>query len=100
MKINHTRSATYIGDVAELRGEKALVIFEGDLLMAQFNGPADMASKVKFVHPTTGEMLCFGWHKFFRNEFEVHPEEPIEPTPPIPQDGGPQHARFLKGRKY
>lgn len=89
MKINHTRSATYIGDVEQLRGEKAIVLFEGDLLMAQFNGPPAVADKVKFVHPITGEMLCFGWHKFFRGEFEVHPEEPAEPTPPVQKDGIP-----------
>ncbi len=62
LQIEH---GTYVGPHEGLRGCKALLMWKGDVLLAQFDGfPDGSGPTPQLVHPVTRATLCFGWHKF------------------------------------
>lgn len=61
----------YIGKHKELRGLTALLEWEGDILLAQFDGYPGKGPSRNLIHPITLATLCYGWHKFNILDFRI-----------------------------
>lgn len=56
------RAATYVGKIARLKGEVALIYVVDGVIKAQFNS---------FTAKRDGKPLAYGWHDFKLEEFKL-----------------------------